>query len=131
MAVYEPDGKRGVIALRICVCKRIFLRGIFPIVLCIRIFTRYPRPFPKKKKGSAALGREAFFVKIRLNRALQKQFRDFHGVGRRALADLVARAPKREGVVVYKVVADAPDVDKILIARIKRHGIDFFFNCVR
>ena len=46
-----------------------------------------------------------------------------HGVGRGALAHLIAAAPDVEPALVGQVVADASDKDEVLILGVQRHGV--------
>ena len=70
---------------------------------------------PASDRGSLSQKSDLFF---------EQQLRDLHGVGRRALAYLVAAAPEVQPALVGQIVADAADVDEVLIARVERHGVD-------
>ncbi len=55
--------------------------------------------------------------------ALDKQLRELHGVGRRALAQVVGDNPHVERALVAGVAADAADEDVVLAGGLDRHRV--------
>ena len=81
--------------------------------------TRGPRG-SREKQGPRRASTPAFFS------PLDQVLRDLDGVGRRALANLVAAAPERERAHALgrgEVATDAADVDEVLVGGLERHGI--------
>ena len=55
---------------------------------------------------------------------LQQQLCDLDGIGRRALAYLVAAAPEVQAALVGQILTDTADKNRILVGRVERHGVD-------